>query len=287
MEGWKPFSLDVARIASHRSREVEVTVLGDELNQSATKTARPARTLWQPQRITREWKVLSAGAAISFLVHALLIGSLALGSGHRPVRSPLKEGFRAVERNADGTELVSVLFFVKDQAVTSPDKQNDSAYHTDQQKNAEELKSSSMIAAAEAGRTPLDEDAAVDAKEHPQDTFGDAAATAMLFGRYMGQIKARIERAWERPTTAARSNFNCTAQVRQSKHGEVQEITLQRCDVDGQWQASLFRAIQNASPLSAPPSENVFTDIVTLSFSAQAPVVAASQRHEAADQSIH
>jgi len=50
--------------------------------------------------------------------------------------------------------------------------------------------------------------------------------------------------------------------------GEVQEVTLQRCNDDPTWQVSLVQAIQRASPLSAPPNEDVFSDVITLSFAA-------------------
>src|SRR5215471_1308050 len=126
MEGWKLFSLDVACIAS-KHRDVEVIVREGALNQVASTNFRSTGKCRPSLRMTREWKVWSVAAAVTLLIHALLIGSLAVGSGHRSERPPLKEGFRAIDRNADGSEVVSVLFFVEEQSITTPDEQNDSA----------------------------------------------------------------------------------------------------------------------------------------------------------------
>ena len=90
----------------------------------------------------------------------------------------------------------------------------------------------------------------------------------MLFGRYIGQITARIERAWMRPRTAIGSPlFACQVQIIQN-HGAVVEVTLQRCNGDSRWQMSLVRAIQTASPLPAPPDPALYESRLILDFSA-------------------
>jgi len=90
---------------------------------------------------------------------------------------------------------------------------------------------------------------------------------AVLYGRYLGQIQARIERAWLRPRAAIGSDlFRCQVQIDQGRGGEVGDITLQRCNGTAQWQESLVRAIEDASPLSAPPNPAVFTPHVLLVF---------------------
>jgi hypothetical protein len=93
---------------------------------------------------------------------------------------------------------------------------------------------------------------------------------AVMFGRYVGQVSARIERAWMRPRTPIESGrFTCTAQIVQDKTGMVQEVELRNCNGDGRWQLSLARAIQSASPLPAPSNPSVFAKTLTLEFSSE------------------
>jgi hypothetical protein len=118
------------------------------------------------------------------------------------------------------------------------------------------------------------------AEERPSQTSdnSDGADRARLFGIYTGQIQARVERIWRRPRTpvneatggpvAADSgeSFQCQVQIVQNATGYVQEILLPRCNGSHAWQHSLVLAIQQASPLPAPPSATVFSYSVTLNF---------------------
>lgn len=112
---------------------------------------------------------------------------------------------------------------------------------------------------------------------------GDTAAQAAMFGRYTGQIDARIERAWRRPRTAiatgrsfpsssARSPspeiFDCQVRILQDTEGRVQEVDLLRCNGTVAWQQSLVTAILTSSPLPAPPAPNVFTSSLVMRFRA-------------------
>jgi TonB C terminal len=104
------------------------------------------------------------------------------------------------------------------------------------------------------------------------------AEKARLFGIYTGQIQARIDRVWRRPRTPVNEDaestvptdsadsFQCEAQIVQDATGIVQEILLPRCNGSAAWQRSLVLAIQQASPLPAPPSAKVFSRSVTLDF---------------------
>jgi len=263
-----------------RRRALDVVVLTAPFDDAAIlrRTDRSHSPL--ALRIDNQWKIWRIGAFVTFVVHALLFGSLAVGSGHRKVLPPLIEGFQAVEHNAEGLELVSALLFVNDHSITTPDDQNASAYQTDEEKQHEPTQETTLVASTGKGSPPQSENADSDENAQARDATGDGADMAMLFGRYMGQIKARIERAWEHPINASDSEFRCTAQIRQTKRGVVQEISLQRCGMDGRWQSSLFKAIQSASPLSAPPSEKVFTEVITLSFTAQMQSASSSDLHE-------
>jgi hypothetical protein len=107
---------------------------------------------------------------------------------------------------------------------------------------------------------------------------GDGTDRARFVGIYTGQIQARVERIWRRPRTpvdevrgsskAADSgeSFQCQVQIVQDSTGNVQEILLPRCNGSQAWQHSLVLAIQQASPLPAPPSATVFSHSVTVDF---------------------
>jgi TonB C terminal len=117
-----------------------------------------------------------------------------------------------------------------------------------------------------------------DRASKPRSDSGDGAELARLFGIYTGQIQARIDRVWRRPRTPINENasgkkpadadesFQCEAQIVQDARGNVQEILLPRCNGSSAWQRSLALAIQQASPLPAPPSIKVFTQSITLNF---------------------
>lgn len=106
-------------------------------------------------------------------------------------------------------------------------------------------------------------------------TAGDPVRQSMLFGRYTGQIDARIQRAWRKPRgaidepSAAANTFRCQARIVQEASGAVKEIELMQCNGSPAWQLSLVRAIQLASPLPAPPDPSVFTSVLTLAFEGQ------------------
>jgi hypothetical protein len=121
---------------------------------------------------------------------------------------------------------------------------------------------------------------ALDEKQ-PSQSAGDgsdAAEQARLFGIYSGQIRARVERLWRRPRTPvndsvsaeqpaiASESFQCQVQVIQDETGRVQEVLLPQCNGSAAWQRSLVMAIQQASPLPAPPSPRVFARSIALNF---------------------
>lgn len=107
---------------------------------------------------------------------------------------------------------------------------------------------------------------------------GDPAGQARLFGIYSGQIQARIARSWRRPRTPVNETrtqrqgalgeeaFQCQVRIIQDNQGNVQEILLPQCNGSAAWQRSLVIAIQQASPLPAPPDPAVFTNAVTMTF---------------------
>lgn len=97
------------------------------------------------------------------------------------------------------------------------------------------------------------------------DQAADPASFGVMYGRYVGQIRARIDRAWQRPRTAIGAPiFQCQVQVDQDGVGRVREVMLVQCNGDARWQVSLVHAIEAASPLPAPPSATVFTQRLLL-----------------------
>jgi TonB C terminal len=117
-----------------------------------------------------------------------------------------------------------------------------------------------------------------DQSSRPTSGNGDDTEQARLFGIYTGQIQARIDRVWRRPRTpinestaekkptSADESFQCEAQIVQDARGNVQEIMLPRCNGSAAWRRSLVLAIQQSSPLPAPPSAKIFQYSITLSF---------------------
>ena len=113
---------------------------------------------------------------------------------------------------------------------------------------------------------------------------GDRTELALMLGRYAGQISARIERAWvqpqspadgravtsgasaERGETTGDQTFRCKVQIRQDARGNVEEVLLLACNGTEEWRHSLVVAINQASPLPAPPTPKVFTRALTMSF---------------------
>jgi hypothetical protein len=106
---------------------------------------------------------------------------------------------------------------------------------------------------------------------------GDTTEQARLLGIYTGQIRARVERIWRRPRSPVNSadgagltkvsdSFLCQVKIVQDLQGIVQEVLVPNCNGSPAWQRSLVLAIQQASPLPAPPSESVFSQSIMLNF---------------------
>jgi hypothetical protein len=116
-------------------------------------------------------------------------------------------------------------------------------------------------------------DAADSAGAQPDGQSGLGA----LYGRYLGQIQARIDRAWLRPRVAIGAPvFRCQVQLDQDTAGRVLATTLVDCNGGSRWQLSLVHAIEASSPLPAPPDSAFFVHHVLLTFRAVAYSRAAS-----------
>jgi hypothetical protein len=95
---------------------------------------------------------------------------------------------------------------------------------------------------------------------------------------YDRQIRARIDRVWQRPQSIMAGSstdsvasvgggaFRCQAQLEQDDHGNVVEVLLPVCNGSSEWRESLLTAIRQASPLPAPPDPRVFSSSLVLHF---------------------
>lgn len=200
---------------------------------------------------------------MAVLLHVLFLSAFLFGGGHRPVQHfprPLGIGAHVGESSED-TPLTVV--FLDDPSVANPAEASREAVASRGTSPRDPLVT---IASAEPlPTTPLQvtEDSKDPAAAFPADGY----RTALLFGRYMDQIRARIERAWTRPRTPISGGlFECRVRITQNRRGEVLEVALERCNGDARWQGSLVSAIQGASPLSAPPDNLVFTESFALEF---------------------
>lgn len=208
------------------------------------------------------------GLLASVAIHAVLIQAVVWENRGSTHSAPVHEGLGA---NAFGAadQAITTLFFVEDSSASAT--RDDSL---------EELASAGKILQS-LRVTVLSPDRSIDSAlrdseandESPatdEPSTGDREARAALFGRYLGQVQARVERGWLRPRTAiGDDSFECRVQVTQTRTGYVLEITLQRCNGSTRWQQSLVQAIERASPLPLPPDPSLLTGSILLSFSAQ------------------
>jgi hypothetical protein len=210
------------------------------------------------------------------LLHALAIQSVMWATGGRAERSRPREGLGA-NAIASTEEATATLILIE---------------HPDTGPRAEEA----MERVASHGvvlqnlrftivtpeptvdsATDIDEQAEESATASSESS-GDRQLQAALFGLYINQIQARVERAWLRPRTPiGAESFECRVQILQSKRGDVAEVQVQRCNGDVRWGLSLVRAIQRASPLPAPPAQSVFAETLQLSFHSAAFVPGGSE----------
>lgn len=219
-----------------------------------------ARTAWRSSgRPVSRYGVVGTGAFLSFLLHALLITSLTWG-GHQGRVSPPRPPDLSAPRTRDeqDDELTMELVTVEEAGSSAA--------------GDEEALTSPMLKAVtlEAALANVSVPPVSDPDEAATDSSEADMARSPLVGRYLGQINARIERAWRRPRTPLdEGQFSCRVRIEQDASGGVKEITLVHCNGDARWQVSLVHAIQLASPLPAPPDPSVFRRVLGMDFRAE------------------
>jgi TonB C terminal len=221
------------------------------------------------------WPSTTIGIIGTLLVHALIIPSAYLASrGAKSSAPEIQESASVVNSNVDSMEGLVLI--------TLPTDANPG--YTMPRDMSLPL---SPIKMAAIPRERVDPPALLDVEilplsdEQPVKLTGDGedgAERARFQGIYSGQIRARIERIWRRPKTpvgegtsgaipvAADESFQCQVQIVQDSNGNVQETLLLNCNGSAVWQRSLIVAIQQASPLPAPPSTTVFTTTLSLNI---------------------
>jgi hypothetical protein len=238
-----------------RPYEPEVTIL-DEFD-------RPAATQ-RKRALPLRWGSPAVGLVATILLHLLACAPLLLGfAAHRaPPRPDAAPG--SLAWNSDGNRRESMMLL--DLSALAADELEQDA--PDLKTEGIELDKLALALTNTEIAPPPDiqiEDAQ-DA-ESANDPVGDPAGAAALFGRYMGQIASRIERAWMRPRSAVEGgHFDCRARIEQDRQGRVLSIEYQDCGADPTWRESLRSAILRSSPLSAPPEHWLFAETITLNF---------------------
>ncbi len=86
-----------------------------------------------------------------------------------------------------------------------------------------------------------------------------------LRGRYVADIKNKVERNWIRPASA-RSGSSCKVAVSQIPGGEVVNVTVTQCIGDDVFRRSVEAAVYKASPLPRPSDPALFERQILFSF---------------------
>jgi hypothetical protein len=220
-------------------------------------------------RCTSTWLSRLVGAVAALAIHALFLQSISLGSLAKKSAPDQTGPGASTVLSSDGAWMSMVIVHLPGVGEVQM---------AEKVSSRGEAFTNPVIQIISPDATPsfeIPEPSMVDESGDAATTAGDTAMQSMLFGRYTGQIDARIQRAWRKPRTpidATRAAtgeptiFRCQARIKQDEFGAVKEVELSGCNGPPDWQLSLVRAIQRSSPLPAPPNPSVFTNVLTMSF---------------------
>lgn len=211
----------------------------------------------------------SAAALASVAFHALVVLPAVWGSAAPKTRLPDQQGAGSSAMASD-EEPTETLILVNIPGPTSHFEQ-----HSEHISSRGFAPRDLLITLASPDVTPaVDLSRAITTESRevaPTPAADQAVRRAQLLGMYVGQVKARIERAWLRPRAAITGGvFSCNVTIRQDKRGSVERVVMRACNGGDDWQRSLESAIRAASPMSAPPDPSVFATSLSLSFVAKA-----------------
>lgn len=209
--------------------------------------------------------MLCAGV-LTLLLHATLIVS-AIGYASTPPAATPREnsGAGSIEIISDQTPVMTVIFLDEPSPVQQVSKPQTLETLASRGFAPDEL----IKLLSPDGEPTFDADKGSTLHAVVASASLDAAQRAVLFGRYLGQVDARIERGWQKPRSPiGAAQFKCQVMVKQDRDGNIRGTALLACNGDERWQLSLIHAIQRASPLPSPPDQRVFADALTLTFNA-------------------
>jgi hypothetical protein len=224
----------------------------------------PARSQF---RVRRLWTG-SIGVAGTLLLHALLVLPLFLDLS-LPAHEPPNRSGAGASAFVSNAEPVMTVVFINEPSTAERKAPADPELLASRGLAPVDLPvvvlSPDVLPAADAADQDKEQDSSA-----PPEAAGDQAQHAILYGRYLGQVQARIERAWMRPRTEIGApRFSCRVRIEQNRLGDVISVSLDHCEGGERWQQSLVSAIRTASPLPAPPDPSVYADRLHLTFQSE------------------
>jgi hypothetical protein len=212
------------------------------------------------------WPSRTIGVALTIFVHLLVSTPFVLGVAEQK-RRPSPDGNGITSWASQGEQYESMMLI--DLSALQTGSEIDLALQSPEESPI--VPNVPLILVSVEPSPPPDVTFEEDAAENQEtaEAAGDPAGNAALFGKYMGQVAARIERAWMKPRTRIdAAHFDCRARVLQDRAGNVLSVGFESCSEDATWRRSLESAILRASPLSAPPEPWLFSAVLSLNFSA-------------------
>ena len=149
-------------------------------------------------------------------------------------------------------------------------KQREAQEKADAQRKAAEAKQLAEQKRAEAAQREADDKARAEseaelknslaAEEHANQLRSSGALVS-----WVGQITARIQRAWLRPPSA-RQGIQCVLHITQAPGGAVLSAKIESCNGDQAVRESIEAAAYRASPLPPPPDPSLFERDLEVTF---------------------
>ena len=149
-------------------------------------------------------------------------------------------------------------------------KQREAQEKADADRKAAEAKRLAEQKRAEAAQRQADEKARAEseadlknslaAEEHAEQLRSSGALVS-----WVGQIAARIQRAWLRPPSA-RPGIQCVLHITQAPGGAVLSAKIESCNGDQAVRESIEAAAYRASPLPPPPDPSLFERDLEVTF---------------------
>lgn len=202
---------------------------------------------------SRPWRQSLAAAGLMVLLHGVL-GVGLFGEWGGPNVSAVGDSRTMSPDQRTGNEVISVLILVPAQAdALSNDAQSWPA--TEGVSGSVEPQALPVMDSASGGESAERSGGTVEGME-----------SRTLQDIYLGQIRARVERAWSDSQGIHLGIGACQVIIRQGERGQVQDVRFDRCIANAAWKNTLTQAIHFASPLPTPPQAAVFSREIHLEF---------------------